>query len=82
MVKLEDDPSVSHEIDQYFADHPSELQADGSCPPVVILAYDTSFSGFVTSTLWLLLIFTTAIIVTQAMYDTLGMFTPQRLTVD
>ena len=85
MIKInpDQDPSVNQEVDNFFNDHPEELLEDGSRPHVLLLAPDDgSFIGFLWNTIWMFTVFTIATVLTQSVYDILGMFTTQRLTID
>ena len=90
MVKVESepdqDPAINDAIDDFFNSHPEELLEDGSRPRVLLLAPKEDDSGsfrqFLWKTILTVAIFAIATVLTQSVYDKVGMFTSQRITND
>ena len=90
MVRFEAEPihdtAVRDAISDYFCSHPEDLLEDGSRPTVLLLAPEEDDSGSFMQFLWRTLltvaIFTFIAVLTQSVFDKIGMLTAQRLIVD
>ena len=90
MVKVEaepgHDPAVSDAISDYFNSHPEDLLEDGSRPMVLLLAPEEddngSFRQFLWKTLLTVAIFVLVAVLTQSVFDKIGMLTSQGFTND
>ena len=80
------DPAVSDTISDYFRRHPEDLLEDGSRPMVLLLAPEKddngSFRQFLWRTLLTVAIFALAAVLTQSVFDKIGMLTSRRLIID
>ena len=90
MVKVEaqpdHDPAINDAISDYFNSHPEELLEDCSRPMVLLLTPEEDDSGsfrqFLWKTILTVAIFALATVLTQSVYDKIGMLTSQRITND
>ena len=90
MVRFEAKPvhdaAVSDAISDYFRSHPEDLLEDGSRATVLLLAPEEddngSFRQFLWRTLLTVAIFTFIAVLTQSVYDKIGILTSQRFLID
>ncbi len=90
MVKFEaepvHDPAVSDAISDYFSSHPEDLLEDSGRPMVLLLAPEEdgngSFRQFLWRTLLTVAIFTLVAVLTQSVFDKIGMLASQGFLSD
>ena len=80
------DPAVSDAISDYFRRHPEGLLEDGSRPTVLLLAPEEDDNGTFRQFLWRTLltvaIFAFIAVLTQSVFDKIGILTSQRFLID